>query len=258
MKDKIRELVERQSTDDISYVLEVEGEEIKHQEDKVFRSASIVKLPLCIAALNKVEATQSNPFVKVKDKVSGSGVLRSLNNIEQVTIKDLVVLALIVSDNTASNLLMDYVGFNRLAELFEKWDLKNTAIKRHFMDTSGDMSQMYNVTTAEDMMKTINMIYVGSSHISSGVRKEMKQHLRNQQFNDRVGGALDDGGDEDDIKVSNKTGTLIKLEHDVGVLQSESTGRTAKFSVLSTNWQSNLEANYFMNGLGEVLIEEIR
>lgn len=253
IKEVIDQLVKQQSTKNISYVIEHEDAVIRHQENKIYRSASVIKIPLCLAALKKAHETGRNDLLLVNDKVGGSGVLYSLNDVEVLPVKDVVVLAMIVSDNTASNMLMDYVGFDRLSALFKEWGINDSTLKRHFMDMSGDISKMYNVVTAEDMMTSLNLVYEENEFIPEEVRMDMQKHLRESQFNDRLGGALNDGGDEDHITVSNKTGTINNLEHDIGVFQSKD--KTVKFSVLSSEWNSNLEARHFLNDLGKVLLK---
>lgn len=252
IKEVIEQLVSQQSTKNISYVIEHEDEVIQHQENKIYRSASVIKIPLCLAALKKAHEAGRNDLILVQDKVDGSGVLYSLNDVEVLPVKDVVVLAMIVSDNTASNMLMDYVGFDQLAESFKEWGITDSALKRHFMDMSGDTSKMYNVATAKDMMTALNLVYEENEFIPEEVRKDMQKHMRDSQFNDRIGGALNDGGDEEHITVSNKTGTINNLEHDIGVFQSKD--KTVKFSVLSSEWNSNLEARHFLNDFGKVLL----
>lgn len=252
IEEVIEQLVSQQSTKNISYVIEHEDEVIQYQENKIYRSASVIKIPLCLAALKKAHEAGRNDLMLVKDKVDGSGVLYSLNDVEVLPVRDVVVLAMIVSDNTASNMLMDYVGFDKLAEWFKEWDINDSALERHFMDMSGDTSKMYNIATAKDMMTALNLVYEENDFIPQEVREDMQKHMRDSQFNDRVGGALNDGGDEDHITVSNKTGTINNLEHDIGVFQSKN--KTVKFSVLSSEWNSNLEARHFLNDFGKVLL----
>ena len=112
---------------------------------------------------------------------------------------------------------------------------------------------MYNVATAKDMMTALKLVYEENEFIPEEVRKDMQKHMRDSQFNDRIGGALNDGGDEGHITVSNKTGTINNLEHDIGVFQSKD--KTVKFSVLSSDWTSNLEARHFLNDLGKILLK---
>lgn len=253
IKEEIAQLTKQQSTGNISYVIEHGDEVIAHQEDQIHRSASVIKIPLCLAALKKAHDVGRDDLLLVKKKVGGSGVLYSLNDVEVLPVKDTVVLAMIVSDNTASNMLMDYVGFDQLAATFKEWGIKDSALERHFMDMSGDTSRMYNVATAEDMMTALKLVYEENEFIPEAVRLDMQKHMRESQFNDRVGGALNDGGDESHITVSNKTGTIDNLEHDIGVLQSKD--KTVKFSVLTSDWNSNLEARYFLNDLGRILLK---
>src|SRR5690625_366530 len=126
IKEEIDRLVRQQSTKNISYVIEYEGEVIRHRENEIHRSASVIKIPLCLAALKKAHEAGRNDLLLVKEKVGGSGVLHALADVEVIPVKDVVVLAMIVSDNTASNMLMDYVGFGQLDEWFRAWGIRNS------------------------------------------------------------------------------------------------------------------------------------
>src|SRR5699024_5355150 len=118
IKEVIEQLVSQQSTKNISYVIEHEDEVIQHQENKIYRSASVIKIPLCLAALKKAHEAGRNDLILVQDKVDGSGVLYSLYDVEVLIVMVVVVLAMIVSCSTVSNMLLDYVGIDQLAESF--------------------------------------------------------------------------------------------------------------------------------------------
>src|SRR5699024_11629907 len=113
IKEVIEQLVNQQSTKNISYVIEHEDEVIQHQENKIYRSASVIKIPLYLAALKKAHEAGRNDLILVQDKVDGLGVLYSLNDVGGLPVKDVVVLAMIVSDNTAANMLLECVAFDQ-------------------------------------------------------------------------------------------------------------------------------------------------
>src|SRR5699024_12729334 len=113
------------------------------------------------------------------------------------------------------------------------------------MDMSGDTSKMYNVATAKDMMTALNLVYEENEFIPEEVRKDMQKHMRDSQFNDRIGGVLNDGGDEEPITVADTTGTVNNLEHVIGVFPTKD--KKVKFSVLSSEWNRNLGVRLFLN-----------
>src|SRR5207253_987272 len=82
------------------------------REDELFPSASVIKLPLVMTLY--ADATRGlidlDERVAVGDRVDGSGVLRHMRDVERLSLRDLAMLAIIVSDNTATNRLIERIG----------------------------------------------------------------------------------------------------------------------------------------------------
>jgi beta-lactamase class A len=90
------------------------GAHIGVREDELFPTASVVKLPLLVALFREVNAgridlAQRVPY-RAAQRVPGSGVLQDLDDGIEPTIRDLATLMTVVSDNTATDLLLDRVG----------------------------------------------------------------------------------------------------------------------------------------------------
>src|SRR5699024_8189991 len=116
IKEVIEQLVNQQSTKNISYVIEHEDEVIQHQENKIYRSASVIKIPLCLAALKKEHEAGRNDLILVPFMIDGFSVLYSLNELLVLSVKVIVVLSIIELDSTASSMMMDFAGFPQLTE----------------------------------------------------------------------------------------------------------------------------------------------
>ena len=90
------------------------GATVAWQADRTITTASTIKLGVLVEAMYQVHAGERNlsePIVvRGDDKVKGSGVLRFLHDGLQVTFEDVLVLMMIASDNTATNLAIDRVG----------------------------------------------------------------------------------------------------------------------------------------------------
>src|SRR6185503_6355168 len=78
------------------------------------RTASTIKLPILCALESLVAAGKvkwdERIVLKPEDKVSGSGVLASLEDHSELTVRNLAILMIILSDNTATNLILDRIG----------------------------------------------------------------------------------------------------------------------------------------------------
>jgi beta-lactamase class A len=82
--------------------------------DQPVKTASVIKLPIMLEAFHQVRAGKRSMNEKLvlaaADRVSGSGVLPYLHPGLELTLEDAIVLMMVVSDNTATNLVLDPVG----------------------------------------------------------------------------------------------------------------------------------------------------
>src|SRR5438132_8666920 len=90
------------------------NEEIAINAGKQMDTMSVIKIPLMVEAFRQIEAGKfklaDQITLKEVDKRPGTGVIRSLDPGAVLSIKDLITLMIIVSDNTATDLMFDKVG----------------------------------------------------------------------------------------------------------------------------------------------------
>ena len=90
------------------------GHEVGIDPDRRVRTASTIKLPIACALAAEVEAKRARwderLVIRAQDKVSGSGVLADFSEGETISLRDAQTLMIIVSDNTATNLILDRIG----------------------------------------------------------------------------------------------------------------------------------------------------
>lgn len=91
-------------------------------------------------------------------RVGGSGVLDYLEPGMSFTLRDLGFLMLAVSDNTASNALLDLVGMGEIQETIARMGLHHTKLARRLMDYAARDSGRDNVTSAGDMMHLLALV----------------------------------------------------------------------------------------------------
>ncbi len=97
------------------YVKSLEtGEEIAVDADRQMETMSTIKIPLMIEALEQIKAgkfklTDKYTFVE-KDSQPGTGTIQRLDYGAVMTVKDLLTMMIIVSDNTATEVLYRMVG----------------------------------------------------------------------------------------------------------------------------------------------------
>lgn len=110
------------------------GRHIGYHEDELFPTASVIKLPLLVTLYEDAQAGRIDLTERVvyrdDTRVAGSGVLQYLDDGLRPTLKDLAVLMMTVSDNTATDLLLDRITKARVEETMARYGL--TSIKIPF------------------------------------------------------------------------------------------------------------------------------
>lgn len=108
------------------------GLEAYYNADERFLTASVFKIYVLIELYNqvvdgRVKLDQRHAF-KLYDKAPGSGLLQYLDEGLQLTVRDLAKLMMMISDNTATDILMEILGKENINETIRKIELKNTLV----------------------------------------------------------------------------------------------------------------------------------
>ena len=113
------------------------GETLFHNENHIFPAASIVKVPILLEYLRQKEKGMLNPdddvVLEEKDVVGGAGILLELHRGIGLTLQDLIHLMIVISDNTASNVMLDKAGMDEVNAFMRSLGLVDTVIGRKFM-----------------------------------------------------------------------------------------------------------------------------
>ena len=134
------------------FVLDLDnGNYLNLHGDKVFPTASIIKLPILIAFLQDVDAGKINlneTLVMTRDViVGGSGELQDLAPGSKLTVLQTLTKMITISDNTATNMIIKRMGgLAVLNQRFRTWGLQQTVIRNWLPDLSGT-----NTTTAREL-----------------------------------------------------------------------------------------------------------
>jgi beta-lactamase class A len=146
------------------YVMTVDGETLfSRNEDQLFTQASAIKIPILLEAIAQREAGKidwSKPFPITKsNQVSGSGILSQLSDGgSQVSTGDLAVMMIVLSDNTATNLLIDLVGMENVNQQLDKLGCTKTRLQRVMMDTAAAARGEENVSTPAEAAKIMQTL----------------------------------------------------------------------------------------------------
>jgi beta-lactamase class A len=108
------------------------GRHIGYRENELFPTASVIKLPLLVtfyedALAGRIDLSERTTY-RDETKVAGSGVLQYLDDGLNPTLRDVAVLMMSVSDNTATDLLFDRVGKRRIEETMDRLGLPSIRV----------------------------------------------------------------------------------------------------------------------------------
>lgn len=142
------------------------GERFGLNENLVFPQASAIKIPILMevykqAAEGEFKLSDSLPVTK-QQQVGGSGVLKELGDgTSHLSIRDLAVLMILVSDNTATNILLDLVGMENISQTMASLGLAQTKVQRRMMDIAARARGDENLSTPAEAARIMEILYRG-------------------------------------------------------------------------------------------------
>ena len=195
------------------------GEEININENEVFKSASVIKVPMLVELYCRRDegGVSLDEVIELKDeyKVAGSGVLKELHAGLQLTILDLSTLMIVVSDNTAANMLIDRLGPEAVTERIRSFGLKDTILSRKMYDWEQAALGKENLCTPREIALLLKLMAEGRISGKS-TSMEMLEIMARQQCREKIPLLLPEG-----VRVANKTGSLTGVTHDAAVVTAQ-------------------------------------
>lgn len=208
------------------------GEEIAINADRPMDTMSVIKIPLMVEAFRQIEAgkfrLEDRVELKDADKRPGTGIIRSLDPGVALTIKDLLTLMIIVSDNTATDLMFGKVGgIEPVTALMDSYGLKtiratgtaDTWFKaiRAAPDAASfhrEGKTPFGLSSPRDMGRLLEKLERGEA-VSKSSSDQMLQMMRGQVYSSRLPKYVTG------FRVPHKTGDFLPyIANDVGVLES--------------------------------------
>lgn len=191
------------------------GEEIQIRADQQSPSASTIKMHILAHLLELSEAGKLDWFERLKIdgtvSVPGSGVLAYFDDPVELTVRDIATLMIIVSDNTATNLCIDWATIDGVNDMLGRLGLSNTVLRRKMQDHDSVREGNENLSTPADVVRFLDMLYSGQG-LSSSVCEETLRILRKPKR-----GYMGPGLPED-IVLASKPGGMDKVRNDAGIV----------------------------------------
>ena len=189
-----------------------------YQADTPLVAASVIKLPILVEAFRQARdglISMDEAFsIRPEQKMPSCGALTYLHDGLTVTLRDLCALMIIVSDNTATNILIERLGMENVNATMRKLGLEKSTLRRLLFDAEASARGLENTVTAWEMGRLLEMLYKGEC-ISPSADAEMLSILRDQRLNGKIPFFLDG------LEIAHKTGEDDGITHDVGIVYAE-------------------------------------
>ena len=143
------------------------GERFALNPSMQFPQGSAIKIPILMEVFRQAHEGRfsMNDLRQVERRfqVGGSGIMGEfLPHSSQLSIYDLCVLMIVLSDNSATNLLIDLVGMERVNATLLSLGCNATRLQRVMMDTQASASNRENLSTPEDAARIMMALYQGT------------------------------------------------------------------------------------------------
>lgn len=200
------------------------GEKWEHNEQELFYAASVIKLPIMASVYSAVErgdlALTDLIILDEQDYVGGSGVIQHFTPGSSLPLKDIIMLMIIQSDNTATNLLIDLVGVESIQNTMKEVGMVSSTFLNKLM-LSKPNPKGANCIAAVDISVLLHGMAIGRL-VSNKASDQMVDVMKKQQVRDCLPEKLPSPySDFDHGKVpwelANKTGWIPGTRHDVGI-----------------------------------------
>jgi beta-lactamase class A len=230
------------------------GKEISINGDRLFPMASVYKIPIMVEVFRQVEAKKFSLDDRIEltdnERTLGSGILTLLSNGLKPTIRDLITLMIVLSDNQATDILLKKVGADNVTATMRSLGLKDIRVDRTTFELIRDFVVLFDerardktyreiitlartsephpeklaiaerefakvmkdVSSPHNMALLLEMIVKGEA-ASRESCQQMMTILRRQQFNQRLPRYLPESAG-----MAHKTGTIGSTTNDAGVL----------------------------------------
>jgi beta-lactamase class A len=192
------------------------GEQSFLREDEVFAQASSIKI--AVLADLYLQAQQGKLkladlyTVQSSDLVADSDIMGGLTpGVTRVTLRDLATMMVAVSDNSATNVLIDRIGMENVNAMLDSMGLAHTRLRRKMMDLEAARQGRENISTPREMMMLLESIYRGKLLNKESTADFLKVLSTNKDS--WIPRDLPAG-----VKIANKPGSLEGVRNDSGIV----------------------------------------
>lgn len=195
------------------------GSAFSHRGDDTFRSASTIKIAIMVELFRRIDdgemSLEDLHELRAADKAPGSGVLQNLHDGISLTLGDVVYLMMSISDNPATNILIDRLGIEAINATMRDLGLERSILGRRMMGRPGLETEQENLATPLEFAQLMSSILNGTA-ASAASCERMIGLLELQQNARRIGRFVPEG-----TRWGSKTGSYDTVANDVGFVMLE-------------------------------------
>jgi beta-lactamase class A len=192
------------------------GQKYLLHADEVLPTASSIKIAILAELYHQAQQGKLKLgdlyTLQSSDIVGGSGIAGALTpGVTRLTIRDVAALMISVSDNSATNIIIDRIGLENVNALLDSLGLTHTRLRRKMMDVKAASEGRENVATPREMMLLLEDLYGGK--------------VLNKQMTDDFFGLLSLHKESyiprelpEDLRIANKPGELEGVRNDSGIV----------------------------------------
>ncbi|NMA87243.1 MAG: serine hydrolase [Tissierellia bacterium] len=209
------------------YLNDFKGNVVEINADEKFETASTIKSFILVELYRQVQEgkVNLNDVLKYEEEnfVVGSGIIRDLDMGIEMTVKSYATLMIIVSDNIATNIMIDLLGIDNINNTCQELGFKDTILYNKL-----DFSKYSKLgtTTPRDYARLFEMIYKEELW-SKEASREMLEIFKKQHYNTMLTRDLpqyyldsENTGDEELIYIASKSGSMNACRNDGGIVST--------------------------------------
>jgi beta-lactamase class A len=239
------------------------GAEYSFNGDEPVRTASTIKVAIMIEAFARVaegKAKWTDELVLTKEKkVGGSGILQEFSDGLHLTFRDAVTLMMVMSDNAATNLVIDTLGADAVNARMKSLGMTQTRLMRKVFgggdseEGKREENKRFGLggTSPHEMVMLLEKLERGEI-VSPAASKEMLELMKREQGTDGIWRELWR------VPKATKSGALDALRSNVGIIYHPR-GRIALAvtcdDMPEPNWTADNPAFLLMSRLSEIIID---
>ncbi|WP_375583078.1 serine hydrolase [Cyclobacterium xiamenense] len=222
----------------------------EYHPDKQIPSASIIKIPILLTLLEAVEKDElsldDRYRLRSQDKVGGAGALQFQADGSLLTYRTLASEMIRISDNTATNILIDKLGMERIQDWLKGRGFTATQLNRKMMDFAAIEQGKQNYTSPGEINQILLML-LDSKSVSAETAASARQLLAACEDRQTLPARL-----PQQLEVAHKTGTLDYVRGDAGIIFGK---QPLVISVFVEHFQEIEEAEKIIAEIGRLAYE---